>query len=73
MTWYGKQSTLTFNGKEGNLNKDKLAAMVQTKPLYESNNPKASSKDYFDKATENIASMRNNDESDLLDSLITIV
>lgn len=35
--------------------------------------PKASSKDYFDKATENIASMRNDDESDLLDSLITIV
>jgi hypothetical protein len=37
MTWYGKQSTLTFNGKEGNLIKDKLAAMVKTKPLYESN------------------------------------
>jgi hypothetical protein len=73
MTWYGKQSTLTFNGKEGNLIKDKLATMVKTKPLYESNNPKASSKDYFDKATENIASMRNNNESDRLDSLITIV
>ncbi|CAB4001609.1 Scavenger receptor cysteine-rich type 1 M130 [Paramuricea clavata] len=47
--------------------------MVKTKPLYESNNSKASSKDYFDKATENIPSMRNNNESDRLDSLITIV
>ena len=47
--------------------------MVKTKPLYESNNPKTSSKDYFDKATENIASTRNNNESDRLDSLITIV
>ncbi len=73
MTWYGKQSTLTFNGKEGNLIKDKLAAMVKTKPLYETNNSKASSKDYSDKATENIPSMQNNNESDRLDSLITIV
>jgi hypothetical protein len=32
--------------------------MVKTKPFFESNNPKASSKDYFEKTTENIVSMR---------------
>ena len=73
MTWYSKQSTLTFFGKEGNLMKEKMIAMVREKSSDETKKDEITGRKVLHKGIENEPSTRNTNEGACLGSLITIV
>lgn len=73
MTWYSKQTTLTFSGKDGNSFKNELITLVKAKPLHDLNNSKALVKDLLDDSDENTAWETNNNEIDRFSSLIAVV